>query len=108
MTARMTAIFLFDATTTTTKGNDMRTKPINPYARLMWKFRKWMATCRNRRRTLMWTYSMSDLVAQKAWRLDGLFQRVEAAQQLGYEIHLTADNIGLHVKYVEGLPESPV
>ncbi len=80
-------------------------KRTNPYTTLKNEFSEWVSRAINRRRTLMWTYPKERL--SEGWRLTDLSERVAAAHQLGYEVHLKSSDTGLHVEYVPKLPERP-
>lgn len=62
------------------------------------------ATCFPRR-SIMWRYERNAL--DKGWALSHLYERVAAAQQLGFEVYLTADEDGLSVRYQEKRPGWP-
>ncbi len=47
----------------------------------------------------MFTWEMSQLTHQKGWRLDELYQRTIAAQTLGYEVVIEADENGMKASY---------
>ncbi len=80
-------------------------KRTNPYVTLKKEFSEWVSRAINRRRTLMWIYPKEKL--PEGWRLTDLYERVAAADQLGYEVHLKTSETGLHVEYVPKLPERP-
>lgn len=78
---------------------------MNPYTTLKNSFSEWVNKAINRRRVPMWTYPKSKL--SDSWTLRDLAERVAAAKQLGFEVHLRSDDAGLHVEYVSKLPERP-
>lgn len=80
-------------------------KPINPYTRLKSQFRDWVNEVLSRKMIGMWYYQKEKLNC--AWRLSGLWQRVMAADQLGYDVILKAEEDGLRTYYVKKLPERP-
>lgn len=41
----------------------------------------------------------------EAWSLAEVYERTSAANQLGYDVYLSADEDGLRFKYVEKRPE---
>ena len=53
----------------------------------------------------MWTWPKAKL--QDGWRLDGIVQRVEAADQLGYDVCLVSTEVGLKVIYKKKSPYPP-
>jgi len=80
-------------------------KPINPYITLKGRFRDFINVCINRRPKTMWLYPKSKL--GNNWTLDDLYQRVSAAEQLGFDVGLFATEEGLAVRYLKKLPERP-
>ena len=56
----------------------------------------------SRKKILMWTYSKETM--NSAWYLNDLYQRTMAAQALGWDAILQADEDGLSVYYAETLP----
>jgi len=80
-------------------------KRTNPYTTLKNEFSEWVSRAINRRRIPMWVCPRKDL--SEPWSLYDLHQRALAAQQLGYEVHLRSSDTGLHVEYVQKLPERP-
>ena len=80
-------------------------KPTNPYSRLKAEFQAYCNKVENRRRRKMWHYPKPQL--NNGWSLSSLNERVAAAEQLGYEVHLTSDQEGLQVIYVEKTPPRP-
>jgi hypothetical protein len=84
----------------------MKTKPQNPYSRLVKEARQFAFDVKYRRRKTMWTYPKT--TEAKAWRLDDLYQRIAAADQLGWDVQLTTDSDGgVVVQYVKRAPEAP-
>lgn len=73
--------------------------PQNPYNTLKEQFAQWVNKVLFRRRKPMWRYDKSVM--------PDLWERVSAAQQIGYEVHLKATEKGIEVEYVEGLPQRP-
>ena len=47
------------------------------------------------------------LIADDRWCLRDIYEKTFAAQDLGYEVHLVANEKGLHFKYVENVPDIP-
>lgn len=77
----------------------MREKPITPYARLLADVRKFASSVKYPHKKLMWRYNKSDL--GKHWTLTDLYERVKAADQLGYDVVLVAEDAGLAVQYAK-------
>jgi hypothetical protein len=84
----------------------MKEKPVTPYQRLMNQFSAWANECIMRGRISMWRYP-KDKLSETNWRLADLWERVAAADQLGYDVQLSAKDDGLHVEYVKKLPKRP-
>lgn len=80
-------------------------KPITPYARLLEEIKKWAFKVRNRHKVQMWMWEKAKLA--EGWRLDSLHERIRAAEQLGYEVTLTANDQGLYVWYVKKQADTP-
>ena len=83
----------------------MKTKRIMPYQRLMERFKKFANEVEYRKRVTMWLYPKDKL--KDGWPLDSLYERVQTAEQLGYDVCLFATTGGLEVKYAEKLPKRP-
>lgn len=77
----------------------MREKPITPYARLLADVRKFAISVKFAHKKLMWRYNKQDL--GKNWTLTDLYERVKAAEQLGYDVVLIAEDAGLAVQYTK-------
>lgn len=83
----------------------MKTKPISPYERLMDSFTKFANDVEYRKRITMWVYPKNKLT--ESWPLKDLYERVAAAEQLGYDVQLLATDGGLEVKYTSKAPKRP-
>jgi len=83
----------------------MKTKPKTPYQRLMEQFCQWANECTHRGRVDMWRYPKDKL--GERWTLGDLWERTAAAEQLGYDVQLSANKDGLLVQYVKKLPKRP-
>ena len=83
----------------------MKQKPITPYKRLLDDVREFCRKIKYRHTKSMWLYPKEKLDEQ--WRLDGLYERVCAAEQLGYDVVLVGKEDGLHVNYVKKAPDTP-
>lgn len=83
----------------------MSAKQMTPYERLLKKGRDWAFAVRFPKRKTMWVYPAEKLSAN--YRLDGLCERVIAADQLGYDVRLHKTDAGLEVQYVQRAIEPP-
>jgi hypothetical protein len=83
----------------------MKTKPITPYQRLMDDFKDFANAVEFRKRKSMWTYPKNKL--SESWPLNDLYERVSAADQIGYDVRLLATEGGLEVQYIEKNPKRP-
>ena len=70
---------------------------MNPYTRLQGEAREWAVSVVHPERRVMWRYPKDKLAL--SWPLDELQQRVVAANQLGWDVVLVADDGGLLVQY---------
>lgn len=80
-------------------------KRLNPYQRLANEFLEWAYKVTGPKRKSMWFYPLGRL--NEGWKLYDLYERTAAAEQLGFDVILKADDKGLHVEYVEKRPEKP-
>lgn len=76
----------------------------NPYTDLKDRCAKWAITVVSPHTRGMWRYPREKLAT--GFRLDDLYERIRAADQLGYDVRLRAEDDGLHVEYVKrpGMP----
>lgn len=72
---------------------------VNPYRRLQSVAQAWAYRVIHPRTVFMWRYPKEKLSA--SWKLDDLWERTMAAQQLGYSVRIQATSEGLIVEYVE-------
>ncbi len=77
----------------------------NPYINLLLSIQDFCKKIECRREKGMWYYEKSKL--DTSWKLKDLYERVAAGKQLGYDVVLKTDEKGLHVFYVEEIPEIP-
>ena len=84
----------------------MKEKRLNPYQRLLSEIRQWFVDESIRYSKIMWSYPKKDLPSS-AWNLYGLYERTKAAEQLGYDVILQANDNGLTVIYKKKLPHIP-
>ena len=79
---------------------------MNPYTRLLNNIKKWVDNLECRHEVFMWRYPKEKL--DLLWKLEDLYHRVSAAEQLGYEVVLEAsEEDGLTVKYRKKMPPIP-
>lgn len=71
----------------------------NPYNTILSTAKKFAFAVQHPHAKVMWQYPKEKLGG--TWRLDDLAERVQAADQLGYDVRLSVDNGGLVVKYVK-------
>lgn len=69
----------------------------NPYTELLQRVRRFAMDVAHRRVRTMWNYPKEKLSAN--WRLDDLAERVQAADQLGWDVLLKVKDGALHVEY---------
>lgn len=81
----------------------MKTK--NPYLRLLDDIKDWCHRVKYRHEKDMRSYPKSKLA--EGWRLDDLYERTKAAEQLGYDVQLVAHDNGLTVRYKKKVPDVP-
>lgn len=80
----------------------MKTKRISPYTRLLNEIKEFLSNnIKYRHEKLMWRYSKKSLENKTAWDLSQLWERVQAADQLGYDVQLKANDSGLEVSYIK-------
>jgi len=70
-----------------------------PYNRLKKAVMKYMSGVDYPHRKVMWLYPKSRL--SESWKLDALAERVQAADQLGFDVKLRMADDGLRVEYVK-------
>lgn len=83
----------------------MKHKPITPYQRLLDVMREAWNEVQYAHRVEMWFWPKDKLTAN--WRLDTLAERVEAANQIGYDVILENTSSGLSVFYRKRPPGRP-
>ena len=82
----------------------MAQKRISPYTRLQETGRRFFSKVVHPRKALMMTIPNARS-SEKTWLSYEIFQRVVAADQLGYEVVLTVSDNDLVLKYIEKRPE---
>jgi len=80
---------------------------INPYTRLKKICKDYAMKVDYPRKISMYYWSKNKLNKQTGYVLDDVYQRVLAADALGYEVHIFADGDGMAFKYVEKRPQRP-
>ncbi len=75
------------------------TKRKNPYQVLLDDIMKFCRKLRYRREKVMWLYPKGRL--HEGWPLTDLYERIKAADQLGYDVTLKATDEGISVRYIE-------
>lgn len=83
----------------------MKAKPITPYQRLMDDFREYARKVNYPKRVAMFLLPKDKL--SQAWKLEDVWERTKAAEQLGYDVTVRADDDGLHFGYVCKRPDTP-
>jgi len=85
----------------------MKTPRKNPYVMLLEEVKDWARKLKYRHTISMFFWSLENLKPEKAWRLDDVYQRTLAAQALGYEVVVEADEKGMTMKYKKKI-ETPL
>lgn len=80
-------------------------KPKNPYQRLLDDIKEWCRKVKYRHEKTMWLYPKNRL--DEGWALRDLYERTQAAQQLGYDVQIVATDEGLSVRYKKQVPSVP-
>jgi len=75
-------------------------KRFNPYTALLDRAQKFRSQVINPVKRIMWNYPKNEL-NKTGWRLNDLYERVAAADQLGWDVKLVAAERGLEVHYVK-------
>lgn len=86
-------------------GESMSVKK-NPYQYLLEKIKNFCAALQYRHTITMFVCPKKDMNTIR-YDLLSLYQRVKAAEQLGYDVELTATDEGLVVKYKKKIPDIP-
>ena len=77
----------------------------NPYTRLLGEIKEFCFKVEFRHVKVMWNYPKNRL--GEGWELSSLYQRTQAAEQLGYDVQLVANDEGLSVQYKKKTPSIP-
>lgn len=80
-------------------------KTISPYTRLLNDAKNFIYKIHNPSRIFMWRYPKDKL--GERWTLTDLYERTKAAEQLGYDVIVIAEDNGLTIQYRKMMPEIP-
>ena len=78
---------------------------VNPYDALKKRFNEYVNAVEYRMRKKMFIYPKHKLT--EGYLLDTLYERVAAAEQLGFDVLLKATDEGLVAQYIKKLPDRP-
>lgn len=76
--------------------------PVNPYERLKEQFRDFASECEYRRKIDMFVIDKTG-----SYSFGDVYERILAADQLGYDVSMTAKDGKIYIKYIKKLPERP-
>jgi hypothetical protein len=87
----------------------VKQKPITPYQRLLTEAREFALEVirRARWKRTMYCWPVADVDKPIGYRLDTVAHRVQAADQLGYDVMLKWEDRGLVAYYVKRPPDTP-
>lgn len=77
-----------------------------PYDRLLEEIKGYCAGIRHRREVAMYFYPKNRLF--EGWSLLDVYERTQAAEQLGYDTLLSANDAGLRVIYKKKIKAAPI
>ena len=80
---------------------------LNPYQHLLIAIKKWCHEVKYPEQKELWYYPKSQINTINESDIYRLNERVIAAGQLGYEVYVFSDDVGLHYKYRKKMPEIP-
>lgn len=83
----------------------MKKKTVSPYEQLRLRAKEWATAVLYPHSVGMRFYKKESLA--NGFRLDDLYERVAAAEQIGYDVVLVAMDNGLHVRYRKRPPAVP-
>lgn len=84
----------------------MKTKPVNPYDRLLGDVSRFLSDVRFPTRKRLWHYSIAKLNDRAGFDLLDLFHRTAAADLLGFDTILKSTDEGLVVEFRKRPDES--
>lgn len=82
-------------------------KPKNPYALLKLSAQEFVRKCLTRRTVTCMLFKKENVESGAGYDMRDLSQRVQAAQQLGWDVRVRWTDAGLQVEYVEKMPGAP-
>lgn len=86
-------------------GKAMKRK--TPYQMLLETAREWAWDAAHPHERPMFTYYKKHLDSGY-YELRGLYERTKAADALGYDVYVEADDTGLHMRYRKRIPPMPM
>lgn len=84
----------------------MKTKPVNPYDRLLGDVRRYLSDVRSPTRKRLWVYPKEELNKRAVFALLDLWERTAAADLLGFDTALKSTDEGLVVEFRKRPDES--
>ena len=82
-------------------------KPVNPYTRLLNEIKDFCFKLKTRKVRPAFFIKRNSLKTN-TYTLEDVYQRARAADDIGYEMIVIADDDGLRFKYREKLPRIPI
>ena len=82
----------------------LRKKPITPYQRLLDDIRDYVGKIKYRHKRIMFVFK--EVKKRQSYTLDDLYERVIAAEQLGYDAIIETRDGDVVVSYVKKLPDA--
>ena len=81
----------------------------SPYQRLQREARQWVFAVLHPRRVLMFVLDKAKVRGRTTWALDDVYERVAAAEALGWDVRLTiqASDGALRMEYVQRPASAP-
>jgi hypothetical protein len=79
---------------------------MNPYTRLKNKVSDWADEVLNPTTVNMFRFANAS-TNPNGWRLDDVYQRIEAAKQLGYKVEVRTCGKDIEMWYVKNAPRKP-
>jgi hypothetical protein len=73
----------------------------NPYTKLLEIGRRFASALQCRKITNLFYFNAKDLKERKGFVLDGLYERVIAAEQLNHDVLIRANDKGMSIEYRE-------
>lgn len=85
----------------------MNKKPRNPYTDLLEEAKQYVRKVLHPRKVFMTRIPKNGIDQRSGYRMDDIYQKVCAAEDLGYDVQLFAVEGSLEFKYVEKPPRDP-